>query len=296
MSVKANLARNFRVVQDRSEAESKFVTVKGARLHFVVQGSGRPVVLIHGNPGSFHDWANVFDRLASRFSTYAFDRPGHGRSERPRHNGVVTPEVQAALLNQALRELHVERPILVGHSWGGSLALIYALLFPNEVAGLVLLAPAAYPFDDGLSILHRVPSWPVIGDIINLLVTPLLSPRLVRASLAQAFAPEPVPDNYLRHALAEWTSTTKVKWYSIDESLLSDSLAKFSLRYPDLRLPVAIVSGDSDLIVPAAENAVALARALPQAQLRLLKNTGHQIPFVYPEVVAQAVERIAAIT
>lgn len=299
MSATANLKRNLIASCDRQsyqEAESKFVSIEGARLHFVVQGSGRPVVLIHGNPGSFQDWINLYDPLASRFCAYAFDRPGHGKSERPQNNGKVTVEVQARLLNQALRQLNVERPILVGHSWGGSLALCFALLYPNEVAGLVLLAPAAYAFDDGLSILHKIPSWPVIGDLINRLLTPLLSARLVRDSLAQAFAPQEVPPGYLRHALAEWTRPGKVKWYSVDEALLNSSLEKIGPRYSELTLPVAVLSGDSDLIVPAPENAIPLAAVLPQARLQMLKNTGHQIPLVHPEVVLQAIEKIAELS
>jgi len=73
-----------------------------------------------------------------RHKIVAFDRPGHGQSQRPRH-GDATVEVQASLLHDALKQLHIVRPIMVGHSWGGALALVYAITYPKEVAGLVLL-------------------------------------------------------------------------------------------------------------------------------------------------------------
>lgn len=296
MSITGKLKQAFvasRVAHDYPQAASKFITVEGASLHFVIKGTGRPVVLIHGNPGSCQDWTRLYSRLASRFCVFAFDRPGHGHSERPSQNGNVTAEVQARLLNSALAQLGVERPILVGHSWGGALALIYALSYPDDVSGLVLLAPAVYESDDGVSFLSKMPAWPVIGDLLNSIFTPLLSAWLVRTDLAKAFSPDKVPGSYLRHTLAEWTSPRKVKWYSIDDALLNASLAKFSPRYPELRIPVSLLTGDSDLIVPANENAIRLAEALPHAKLQIFERVGHQIAFVRPEAVVAAVEMVA---
>jgi len=97
---------------ERSQSTSKFVTVDGTRLHFIIKGTGRPVVLIHGNPGSGQDWTRLFGPLAAHNKAIAFDRPGHGQSQRPKH-GDVTVEVQARLLHDALSQLHVERSILV---------------------------------------------------------------------------------------------------------------------------------------------------------------------------------------
>ncbi len=116
------------------------------------------------------------------------------------------------MLNAALQQLNIERPIIVGHSWGGSLALVYAVNFLSEIAGLVLLAPAAYESDDGVSFLSKAPGWPVIGDILNFVFTPLLAAWLVRTDIAKAFDPDPVPKKYMRHVLAEWTRPKKVKW------------------------------------------------------------------------------------
>jgi len=298
MSVTAKLKQAFvasRVAHNYPEAESKFVDVEGHRIHFVIKGSGRPVVLIHGNPGSCQDWTTLYAPLTSRFCAFAFDRPGHGHSERPRQNGNVTAEVQASLLNAALAELGVERPILVGHSWGGALALIYALIYPRDVAGLVLLAPAAFESEDGLSFLYRIPSWPVIGDVLNMVLTPLISTWMVRSDLAKAFAPNKVPKHYLRHTLTEWTRPAKVKWYSIDEALLNSSLSRFAPRYAEIWMPAVIVTGDSDLIVPPRENACRLAEVLPQAKLRILENTGHQIPFVRPDAVLEAIKTVSGV-
>lgn len=299
-----------RVSHKHSQAISKFVTVEDSRLHFVIKGAGRPVVLIHGNPGSCQDWTKLYDPLSSRCCAFAFDRPGHGHSDRPSHED-VTVEVQARLLKLALAELRVERPILVGHSWGGALALVYALTHPGDVSGLVLLAPAVYEGDDGVSFVSKIPALPVIGDVLNFIFTPMIAASVVRSDLKKAFAPDPVPPNYLQSVLAEWTRPRKVKWYSVDDALLNASLPELSSRYSELlnsdqnnsngrdsrlRIPISIVVGDSDLIVPVEENSRRLHQVLPGSNLTLLKDTGHQIPFTRPQAVVDAVDLIASLS
>jgi pimeloyl-ACP methyl ester carboxylesterase len=284
-----------RVAHDHPRATSKFVNVEGANLHFVIRGSGRPVVLIHGNPGSCQDWSRLYTPLSAKYQAIAFDRPGHGHSDRPNHHD-VTVEVQAQLLCAALDQLKVERPILVGHSWGGALALAYALEYSRDVSGLVLLAPAAYESDDGVSFLSKLPAWPIIGDVMNFLFTPLIGAWLVRTDLQKAFAPDAVPKNYLRHTLAEWTRPRRVKWYSVDDALLNQSLPALSSRYSELNIPTAIVTGDSDLIVPAHENAHRLSKDLPNARLTVLPKTGHQVPFTRVDAVVEAVNQVAALS
>src|SRR5215813_5602344 len=103
--------------------QNQSVFVDGLKLNYVRAGSGRPVVLIHGNPGSYQDYTlAVVGRLSQSYYVVAFDRPGHGYSER-QDSVQPTVEIQALIIRDALRKLAIEKPLLVGHSWGGSLAL-----------------------------------------------------------------------------------------------------------------------------------------------------------------------------
>jgi pimeloyl-ACP methyl ester carboxylesterase len=269
---------------------SRIATINGTRLHYIVQGSGRPVVFIHGNPGSAQDWMGVFSPLASRHRVIAFDRPGHGRSQRPKH-GDATVEVQAQLLHDVLAQLRIERPILVGHSWGATLALVYAINYPDEIAGLVVVAPAAYESHDG-SFLTGLPSVPVIGDAANYVLTPLIGASVVRGELKKAFSPDPVPKNYLKSVLSEWTKPSKARAYALDEDFYNPAVKKFSPRYTEIVVPVSIVTGDADLIVSEKDNAERLHEVLPKSRFVVLPKTGHQIPFTHPQSVIDEIERV----
>jgi pimeloyl-ACP methyl ester carboxylesterase len=276
---------------ERSQSTSKYVTVDGTRLHFVIKGAGRPVVLIHGNPGSGQDWTRLLGPLAAHHKIIAFDRPGHGLSQRPKHID-ATVEVQARLLHDALKQLYVERPIVVGHSWGGALALVYAINYPKEVAGVVLVAPAVYESQDPITFVTDLPAVPIIGDAANSVLTPLFGASVVRSELKKAFSPDPVPEGYLQSVLPEWTNKKKVKWYAIDDALLNDSLRKFSPRYPEISVPVSILAGDSDLCVSEKDNAERLHLALPKSHLIVLPKTGHEIPITRSQAVVEEIERV----
>jgi predicted alpha/beta-fold hydrolase len=99
----------------------RFLQVDEVRLHYLEQGQGAPLVLLHGNGGMIQDFlaSGLVDRAAERHRVIVFDRPGYGYSERPRGR-LWTPEAQADLLAAALRQLGVERATVLGHSWAAA--------------------------------------------------------------------------------------------------------------------------------------------------------------------------------
>ncbi len=104
-------------------------------LAYVEAGVGDPVLLIHGAMTNLDDMlTGPFDDLAAEHRVIAVDRPGHGESTR-RRLADASPWRQAEIIHDAAAELGVERPIVVGHSFGGAVALAYAMRFPRETAG-----------------------------------------------------------------------------------------------------------------------------------------------------------------
>ena len=124
-----------------SATADRFATVDGLRFHYreyaTFSTQNRPIVLLHGLASSSQIWDSVAPLLAESSRVIALDQRGHGQSDKPDTGygfGSVVGDLDAFL-----RELDIERPILVGHSWGANVALEYAATYPGRVAGLVLV-------------------------------------------------------------------------------------------------------------------------------------------------------------
>jgi pimeloyl-ACP methyl ester carboxylesterase len=268
--------------------ETQSVAVNGVALNYVSAGSGRPVVLIHGNPGSHHDFTlSLFDELAQSYHTIAIDRPGHGHSERSGRLG-ITVEVQAAMIREALRKLSIEKPVLVGHSWGGSLALAAAVAYETDLSGIVLLAPAAYPSVsvEWWSLLPRVP---LLGPLAVKALTPLIGRAVVKGSLRDAYHPQDVHDDYAERVAQMWMHPGRISAWAYDETTLRASLKRLSPRYAKIELPVVIVTGDADRVLDPNDHSYPLHKAIGHSKLIVIPDTGHQLPQTQPDVIIAAI-------
>src|SRR3954464_12762261 len=154
----------------------QFVQISGVRLHYVARGSGAPLVLLHGNGSMIQDFesSGLIDLAAKDHRVIVFDRPGFGHSERPR-SVVWTPDAQAALIKAALAQLGVSNAVVLGHSWGASVAVAIALKYPSLVRGLVLASGYYYPTARPDVVAMGAPALPIVGDILSHTVSPLLS-------------------------------------------------------------------------------------------------------------------------
>lgn len=281
------------VLKEKNADKEHFITVENLKLHYIEAGSGRPVVLIHGNAGSLHDFEfGTLSAMAGSYRTIAFDLPGHGLSERKKET--MSIDVQAAILHSALEKLEIRNPVIVGHSWGGGIALAYALQYPSDVAGLVLLAPAAYPDKNGSSRIASLLDIPLLGDLCLAVLKPIVSLKVLKQQLDVAFYPDKVPHDYFKTAKAEWLSRKQIKTYLHDDKELNQGLQALSSKYGSLQMPTVIVTGDSDRMVVPEENAYMLHSTIPQSKLLILQNAGHQIPEMHPEAVLMAVKTALA--
>jgi pimeloyl-ACP methyl ester carboxylesterase len=268
----------------------EFIEVDGVRLHYLSRGSGPAVVLLHGNPGSVEDWALVMPALDTH-RVIAFDRPGHGYSDAaPEDSG--SPEVQADLLHRALVSLGVERPILVGHSWGGGLILVYTLHHPDEVAGLVAVEPTPYAEPTFSDPIFPILAAPILGELVAAAFTSPLGRPKVRDKLAIAFSPDPIPEPYLARAEAMWTRPGEGRATAIDSIRRKEVLATVAARYRELRAPLIILAADRDRLTDPQAHAHRLHAEVTTSTLTVLENAGHQLPETRPEAIVAAIRSL----
>jgi len=283
-----------RRAEHRHPPEGRFVEVDGVRLHYTDRGTGTPVVLIHGNVVTGHDYdtSGVAELLLPHHRVIIFDRPGFGHSSRPRGR-LWTADEQAALLHKALRQIGVERPVVVGHSWGAIVALSLAQRYPADTAGLVLLS--GYYFwtlrpDVWLVAAGAVP---VLGDILRYTLSPVLGWLTTPLLKRMLFSPAPVTPRFDREFSPGMAlRPSQIRATASDGALMIPGALALRAGYDDLSMPVAIIAGEGDRVV-FKRSAERLHGEIPGSTLQILPGAGHMVHHLAPRLVARTIEAVA---
>jgi pimeloyl-ACP methyl ester carboxylesterase len=286
-----------RAIERRYPARGRWIVAGGLRQHVVELGAasaGNPIVLLHGAGCNLEDLRMLGERLAATHRVILVDRPGQGWSE---GGGRATrsPAAQAAILREVLDRLGVARAILAGHSWGGTLAVAFALDHPDRAAGLALLAPPTHPFLRRLTWLYGALSLPVAGWLFARSLALPLAAAALPGGVRGAFMPQTLPPDYLKRS-ASWLLLRPHAFLANarDVAGLHAVLAVQSPRYSGLRMPTVVVSGDRDRVVPPQRHAMAFAAALPGAKLVLLPGVGHMPHHAEMERIVALIEELSA--
>ncbi len=269
----------------------QFVEANGLRLHYLEAGTGPPIVLVHGASTNARDFkASLLPGLAEKHRVLAFDRPGHGYSERPAGDW-PNPAIQASYLNAALEKLGIRQPLLVGHSWSGSLVLAYLLNYPDETAGGVLLAGGSHPWKGGVALTNDLAGVPVIGELFaNTLVYPV-GQLVLKGAIAEVFQPESPSTAYVeRTGVMLSLRPQNFLANAQDLRLLSDYLRDQSQHYAKITQPLLIVHGTEDDIVPAWNHSDRLIKIIPQAELVRLDGVGHALHHTRTERITKLIQ------
>lgn len=285
-----------RLIERAHPPRGRRIDIGGLAQHVVELGAASasaPIVLVHGAGCNLEDLRELGERLAGRDRVILVDRPGQGWSEAEGPQS-SSPACQAAILRGLLDRLGVGRAVVVGHSWGGTLAAAFALDYADRVAGLVLLAPPTHPRLRSMTRLYSVLAAPVFGWLFaHTLALPLAVPAFgpgVRAS----FLPQVPPLHYLKRAAAFLLLRPKSFLANArDIAGLQTFLAQQAARYPALRAPTVIIAGDCDRIVSAREHAAAAAALIPKSKLVVLPGVGHMPHHADPDKIVALIEELA---
>jgi len=304
LALAGGVATHFRAGAREAAAEAgwppagQVLDVGGVHVHAHVSGAGPDLVLVHGAGGSLRDFTfDLVARLADRYRVIAIDRPGHGWTDAADADGVPfdSPQAQAALLQAAARQLGAENPLVLGHSFGASVAMAWAVTQPGTLAGVVLLAGATMPWPGGLDASYRINANPMGAALVVPLITAWAPLPFAEQVLARIFAPQPVPDGYADHfGLRMSMRRGGLRANARQVNGLRPHIVALSERYPLLSLPVELVHGTADTIVPLAIHSGPLAALVPGANLVALDGVGHMPHHAAPQATVDAVDRAAA--
>jgi pimeloyl-ACP methyl ester carboxylesterase len=222
------------------------------------------------------------------------DRPGHGYSDRPENSRRL--DVQAALMAEVLETYAPgRRAVVVGHSFGGAVALRLALDRPDLVDGLVLLAPVSHDWGGGgMAWYNQWGAPPLIGHAFSQLV-PIVGPSAAESGVESTFAPEPVPENYYEQAGTPLLFRPEVfRANARDLTSLQAQVRKQSERYGELAMPVVVFSGEDDTVIKPELHVGELRQQVPGIRVIELDGVGHMPHHSVGEQVIAEIARLAA--
>lgn len=256
--------------------EGQLLLVDGQTVHAYVTGSGPDLVLLHGASGNLRDFTFALTaKLAPDYRVIAFDRPGLGWTDHLPGND-TSLSAQATLLRHAADQLGVTKPLVLGHSYGGAVAMAWALQAPDTTAGLVLVSAATMPWDGSIWWLHNVMGNRLGAHGFVPLVTAFAGNKSADDATRSIFAPDPMPAGYLAHIGADLTMRrASLRANSGQVSGLKPFIIAMADGYGALTMPVELIHGDADTIVPLDVHAARLVTILPDAHLTVLPGVGH---------------------
>ena len=262
----------------------KTTVLEDAEIHWYETGQGRPIIMLHGLAGNLRNFTYALsERLDQDYRVIAIDRAGCGWSKRSKPE-IATLQEQARIIAQFIDKEQIDKPLIVGHSLGGAIALALALEYNNKISGLALICPATQTVD-------KVPD---IFQFLN------ISNRLLRFFLAHtfsslfgiltrkdtfeiAFSPEPVSENFSIKGGGDLALTSKAFIKTSEDLVFALSSAPLLVgREKELNVPTKTLFGEKDEILDVKLHGERFAE-LSGTQIKVLAGKGHMLPLTQPE-------------
>ncbi len=272
-----------------------FVEIDGNRIHYVDEGEGRPIVFVHGLGAQLHQFRHtLFNRFGQGYRLIALDRPGSGYSVRAKGATGRLPE-QAEIVSRFIEELGLEKPLVVGHSLGGAVALTLAVEHPDAISGIALLAPLTH-LEAGvrekaglLYIRSRLWRW-----IMAYTVAVPTSLRYARQTMEFIFSPQSVPTDYMVNG-GGWLGLRPSHFHatSTDFVAVEDDLGRIEQRYGEIAIAAGIFFGKADRVIDMRIHGEPMKDRIGGLDFEMVEGLGHMPQFVEPERVIAFIKRIA---
>lgn len=268
----------------------RMIDVMGAPLHVHQMGSGPDLVMIHGSNANMREYIySLVPHLVGKYRITLMDRPGLGHSpaRNPRGDHVFD---QARVLAAAADQLGVQNPVVIGHSYGGAVALAWAGLHLPARAFVLISSPANL-WTTPLATFYKITAHPILRIPAIPVIAAIATDRQIDDGIADVFAPDPVPSGYRDTAGIELAlRRPNIRANALNRAQLRDQMPALMATYGGITEPIEAVHGTADTIVSLRLHEPAL-RSIPSVNLTILDDIGHMPHHAVPDQVLAAISR-----
>lgn len=292
--MRKELSPRLRPVREVEAPSLQFRTIHGYRRAFRIAGSGPALLLIHGVGDNSKSWETVHAKLAQRFTVIAPDLLGHGESDKP-HADYSLPAF-ANGMRDLLAVLGIDRVTVVGHSFGGGVAMQFAYQYPQLVERIVLVSAGGVAKDVSLAL--RLAAMPLGAEALGALRAPGVMPAIRRVGRAvqsvlgstkfgrDAAEVVDLLEGFLDpDGLAAFARTLR----SVVDAR-GQYVTMLDRSYLVKSVPVQIIWGEDDLIIPV-DHAHTAHAAMPGSRMEIFSDSGHMPFHDHPDRFVEVVER-----
>ncbi len=260
---------------DEYPFESRFVNIRGYRIHYVEQGQGDPVLFVHGNPTSSYIWRNILPKVARESGTrgIALDLLGFGKSDKPEDLS-YTLQLHSEVLKDFIEELDLKNIILVLQDWGGPIGTSYAVDRPGNTRGIAFMETFLWDMsweDFGkakmLFRLFRSPFGYLLNQVMNFFVervipATILNKENLTAEIMRRYR-EPFPTIDSRRAVRQFPGLLPIEGKPKESWLFIKSMEE---KLPLLKFPVMWIKATPGVIISKETeyHLIELSARLPQ--------------------------------
>ena len=262
----------------------KTTVLQDAQIHWYEAGQGRPIIMLHGLAGNLRNFTYALtEKLDRDYRVIAIDRAGCGWSKRSKSESATLQE-QARIISEFIEQEQIEKPLIVGHSLGGAIALALALEYKNQIAGLALICPVTQPVDKVPDIFRflNIPS-PFLRFFVAHTFSSFIGLLTRKNTFEIAFSPEPVSKNFSIRGGGDLALSSKAFIKTSEDLVYALSSAALLVgREQELDVPTKILFGEQDKIIDAKLHGEKFAK-LSGAKIKILSGKGHMLPLTQPE-------------
>ncbi len=262
----------------KSDSNFDFISVAGEELRILQKGNGPDILLIHGTPGSIEDWSPLIDSLARDNRVTAFDRPGFGYSAPSKHGYTIDKNVD--VLESVVKQLNLQNPFYIGHSYGGS--MLANLATRGNVADSKIMIVDSPLFGHQVDPALKLMTIPIIGKGMAIISKYTIGPGKIEQGIRQLLVSfdKKQANKFVDDRIKMWLQPKVMYATSNERSNYDLDLKAVAEKYKNISpdIPITILTGTSPKST-LVNDCTKMKQVVPSANLKKFPNCGHYVQF-----------------